>query len=74
MWNNRIIKESIEGDIVYYIAEVFYKDGIPHSWTEALTGYYESRQEVIDSLELMLKDSKQDTLEIEGGVIKNNEN
>ena len=66
MWNNRIIKEYG----LYYIAEVFYEDGIPHSWTEALTGYYESRQEVIYSLELMLKDSKQDTLEIEGGVIK----
>ena len=66
MWNNRIIKEYG----LYYIAEVFYEDGIPHSWTEPLTGYYESRQEVIDSLELMLKDSKQDTLEIEGGVIK----
>jgi len=70
MWNNRILKESIEGNIVYYIAEVFYEDGIPHSWTEPLTGYYESRQEVIDSLELMLKDSKQDTLEVEGNVIK----
>ena len=66
MWNNRIIKENG----LYYIAEVFYEDGIPHPWTEPLTGYYESRQEVIDSLELMLKDSKQDTLEVEGNVIK----
>jgi hypothetical protein len=69
-WNNRIIKEYG----LYYIAEVIYEDEIPHSWTEPLTGYYESRQGVIDSLEIMLKDSKQDTLEIEGGVIKNNEN
>lgn len=64
MWNYRIIKEKIDGDWVYYITEVFYEGKKPVSWSEPATGYYESRQELIHDLKLLLKDSAYPTLEV----------
>lgn len=38
MWNYRVIKENIEGEIFYSVCEVFYYDnGSIHGWTEAVT-------------------------------------
>ncbi len=57
-WNHRVIKE----DGLYYLAEVIYEDGITHSWTEPLTEMYESREELVRDLKMMLKGSKQNIL------------
>lgn len=65
MWNYRVIKE----DGLYYLAEVFYENGKAHSWSEPVTGHYESRIELIQDLRLMIKDSSFPTMVVKGDTI-----
>jgi hypothetical protein len=55
-WNNRITKDK-DG---YAIREVFYDEqGKVEGWTEeALTGYFETKEDLIADLKLKLKDAK----------------
>lgn len=62
-WNNRITKDK-DG---YAIREVYYDDdGTVAGWTEDdLTGYFDTRAELIKDLKLKLKDAKRfDVLDI----------
>lgn len=56
MWNNRITKDK-DG---FAIREVFYNEkGKIEGWTEdALTGYFETKEDLIEDLELKLEDAK----------------
>jgi hypothetical protein len=60
-WNYRIIKKPFEyPEGGYYIlAEVFYqKDGSPMAYSDETQATGASKEEVIEVLEMMLKDAK----------------
>lgn len=55
-WNYRVISHVWDdGSVSYGIHEVYYDGKNPHSWTASpITGYYEDREELKQSLFLML--------------------
>ena len=60
-WNYRIIKSTEEelGQEYHFLAEVFYdKDGSLMAFSEETQATGESQEEIIDVLEMMLKDAK----------------
>ena len=45
--------------IWYGLHEVYYEDDKPHGWTEdSMIGSFETKSELVESLELMLRDAK----------------
>ena len=70
-WNNRIMKQKNEHGEFYGLHEVFYHEYEERSmsWTKnSLIGYFDTVDELIASLELMLKDAnrfKDDVLDYE---------
>lgn len=79
-WNNRIMRRVNKvGDrevILFSLHEVYYTDaGLPKSWTvEPVFGGFESVDDLISSLELMLKDAKRfrdDVLEYDAAPAPN---
>lgn len=60
-WNYRIIKKQIldTDEDYYYLSEVFYqKNGSPMAYCDETIATGESKEEVIEVLEMMLKDAK----------------
>ena len=60
-WNYRIIKSTEDelGEKYHFLAEVFYnKDGSLMGFSEETQATGESQEEIIDVLEMMLKDAK----------------
>lgn len=62
-WNYRIIKE----DDSYSVCEVYYSRNKPHSWSEPITIAGESTDEILEQLEMIVKDINSKVL-----VVKNN--
>lgn len=60
IWNHRIIKDGND----YAICEVFYTDGIPHSWSEPITIGGESPEEIKEQLEQIIEDIELPILEV----------
>jgi hypothetical protein len=60
-WNYRIIKSTEDelGEKYHFLAEVFYnEDGSLMGFSEGTQAVGESQEEVIEVLEMMLKDAK----------------
>jgi hypothetical protein len=64
-WNNRVVKRVTQTSngkeyVSYGVHEVYYgKDGKESSMTtDSMVGYYDSVEDMIESLELILKDIK----------------
>jgi len=58
-WNNRIFRADIEGEIVYSLHETYYDSNgsvLMHT-VEPVCGYYPSVGELIQSLEMLLRDA-----------------
>lgn len=54
MWNYRIVQDK-----TFELCEVFYsEDGIPYAYANGELGKCESREELIEILEMMLADAK----------------
>lgn len=64
-WNYRIIKE---GDS-YSVCEVFYKGKKPRSWTEPITIAGESTDEILEQLEMIIKDINSKVLVVENNKL-----
>jgi len=64
-WNYRIIKK----DDRYFLAEVFYKNGKPHSWSEPIMNG-EDVSDIQKTIELMNYDLRYKPLEVKGNKLK----
>lgn len=58
MWNYRIIHFKTDIGDYYDLHEVYYHEGIPFARTTEGKAYGETPEEVIEALEMMLKDAK----------------
>lgn len=54
MWNNRICQDE-NG---FFLAEVYYDGTMVMGNTEPLTGYFDTKEELIEDLELKLEDAR----------------
>jgi len=64
-WNYRIIKD---GDN-YAVCEVFYEKGVPHRWSEPITLEGESTDDILEQLEMILKDINNTVIKVENDKI-----
>jgi len=74
-WNNRIFKHVNKHGTTYAIHECYYDEkGKPDGWTnEPMCGHYDTVDDLIGSLEQMLRDakrSKNDVLDYEPKKLK----
>lgn len=64
-WNYRIIKEGG----YYSVCEVFYNRNKPYSWTEPITIEGESTNEILEQLEMIIKDINSKVLVVENNKL-----
>jgi hypothetical protein len=57
-WNYRILHFETDIGDYYSLHEVYYHEGIPFARTERDFAYGETPEELIEQLEMMLKDAK----------------
>lgn len=72
-WNYRIIKENN----CYSVCEVFYdENGTPHSWSEPITIVGKDKEDVLEQLEMIIKDINNinnDILEVKNNTLASKE-
>ena len=61
-WNYRIMRRKCKetGEMYYSLNEVFYEDNKPTMYSDTNEVIGNTKEEVIDVLEMMLKDAKKD--------------
>jgi hypothetical protein len=58
-WNYRLIRRKHGENEWVELREVFYKDGVPHAISSNVEWMGETREELIASMELGLKDARE---------------